>query len=92
MFIDYMRHAECIKERSTAPDFCGPHYNRLVEQVDFIIAIIIIKKIINIIVVMIAMIMIIVMIIIMVIITMNDSGKRESPGLTERHVLYPLLL
>lgn len=30
---DYLRHAECIKERSTAPDFCGPHYNRLVEQV-----------------------------------------------------------
>ena len=30
---DYLRHAECIKERSTAADFCGPHYNRLVEQV-----------------------------------------------------------
>ena len=41
---------------------------------------------------MIAMIMIIVMTIIMIIIIMNDSGKRESPGLTERHVLYPLLL
>merc|ERR1719350_651761 len=30
---DYLLHAECIKERSTAADFCGPHYNRLVEQV-----------------------------------------------------------
>ena len=39
---DYLRHAECIKERSTAADFCGPHYNRLVEQVLFDLYIIII--------------------------------------------------
>jgi len=30
---DYLRHAECIKERSTGEAFCGRHYTRLVEQV-----------------------------------------------------------
>ena len=59
MLSDYLRHAECIKERSTAPDFCGPHYNRLVEQVDFIIAIIT------------TIIIIIITIIIIIIITIN---------------------
>ena len=48
MFPDYLRHAECIKERSTAPDFCGPHYNRLVEQVHITNPFIIIVVIINI--------------------------------------------
>jgi len=30
---DYLHHAECIKEKSTSSAFCGPHYNKLVNQV-----------------------------------------------------------
>lgn len=30
---DYLEHAECIKEKSTEPDYCGSHYSRLVEMV-----------------------------------------------------------
>lgn len=30
---DYLRHASCIRERSTGAEFCGSHYSRLVEQV-----------------------------------------------------------
>ena len=32
-FPDYLEHAECIKEKSTEPDYCGDHYSRLVEMV-----------------------------------------------------------
>lgn len=30
---DYLKHATCIKEKSTSPVYCGSHYSRLVEQV-----------------------------------------------------------
>lgn len=30
---DYLRHAECIKQKSMAPEHCGPYYSTLIDMV-----------------------------------------------------------
>ena len=28
LYLDYLQHAECIKEKSTTEVYCGTHYSR----------------------------------------------------------------